>query len=88
MKFFKAKPKKCSICGLSEPEIKIKHQVRHTLGLLKYCEACYAKTYSAALPKVMAQLNQAKHDGKKIELTDAKKITQEITQEITSENKM
>lgn len=78
MKFFKRKPKVCSICGAENP-------IKHAKPFWHFCQKCWNETYSKVTPRVMQQIEQAKQSGKMLDVKDAKSLTKEITKEIQNE---
>lgn len=75
LKFFKPKPKKCSICGTTE-------NVTKKAIPFRYCETCWNKTYTKILPKVLGKIEQDKQSGKKISAQELKQYSDNLAKEL------
>lgn len=74
MKFFVRPEHKCSVCG-SVPTTK--HIRPH-----HYCQKCWDENMKRVRPAVMNQINQAKKEGKTIDLKELKEISHQITKDL------
>jgi len=83
VKFFKKKPKKCSICG---QEKVIYKSLKQGLTNFSYCRECYDDYYKKIEDRVKAQVMAEAKAGHKIGMKEALAITKEITAEVEVEN--
>jgi len=83
VKFFKKKPKKCSICG---EEKVIYKSLRQGITKFDYCRECYNNYYKKIEDRVKEQVTKEAKAGRKIGMKEALGITKEITAEVEAEN--
>ena len=83
VKFFKKKPKKCSICGQDKIIYK---SLRQGITKFSYCRECYTDYYKKIEDRVKAQVMKEAKIGKKIGTKEAFAITKMITAEVEAEN--
>ena len=82
MKFFKSKPKECSICHELKP---IKKSVWGKGHKFYYCQDCWDKTYAKSYGKVLEVMRERKAQGKKIGLGDTKVLVKEISEDVKND---
>jgi len=83
VKFFRKKPKKCSICGKQKIIYK---SLRQGITKFSYCRECYDDYYKKIEDRVKAQVTKEAKAGKKIGIKEALAITKKITTEVETEN--
>ena len=83
VKFFKQKPKTCSVCNQEKPIVK---SVRSGLIRFDYCEDCYNFYFKKIEPRVKEQVLAAAKAGKTISIQDTVDLTKDVTKEVEQEN--
>ena len=77
-KFFKSKPKQCSVCKRFKP---IKKKVWGKGHKFYYCHDCWNEQYSKAYGKVFKAVKEKAKRGEKVSLANTKELVREIVED-------